>query len=102
MTLKCRVNPTDSVYWILLMMNNAKPTQVFLNGQIIEDVKSMYRINGIHRGQYDLIIDSVDRRHAGKYSCKVFGSTTEFVIYLTVIGKHTLMKKSSILGRVNC
>lgn len=87
-TLRCTVNHTDGAIWSLVRSSDTRPVIIFINAMIVFNLTSEYRINNGERGQYDLVIDSADIKHAGRYSCKSFNTAVESATYLTVIGEY--------------
>ena len=89
-TMRCSTDRSDAIRWFRENFNRAN--KVFTGSQINKQLFPDYDINRTVLGQYDLMIDSVNTSHAGKYICQEVSpsqsyqswSSSELVV---VIGK---------------
>lgn len=86
-SLECRLHFTKLSRFEFVAINNETPIPILINDDITQPMRTRYRVNNRTSGQYEFIIDCIDRKHAGKYSCKSFHSTVHQTAYLSVIGK---------------
>lgn len=86
--LKCSVEENPSVVWGFTSYNTSKDADISFGENISLPLKSRYKIEKRVRGQHNIVIDSVDLDHAGKYRCLTIATGIKVVAYLTVLGRY--------------
>ena len=88
MELNCSVNENDSRAWTYTSWNSSTERSIYLGENIVASMRSRYRIDKTTSGKHNLIIDSVDLTHAGRYRCiSIMQQSLMNDIQLTVLGR---------------
>ena len=95
--LKCSVTENDVASWKYTSWNTSTDADIYLGRDIITSMKSRYTIKKNISGQHNLIIDSADLAHAGRYQCTGVQKALITDVQLIVIGK----SKPSYIVHVN-
>ena len=90
--LNCCINENDSATWTYISWNASTETSIYLGKDIVASMRSRYKIDKSISGQHNLIIDSVDLAHAGRYRCTgVQNQSLVNDIELTALGNYKLV-----------
>ena len=89
--LNCSISENYSALWTYTSWIKSKETNLYLGTDILASMRSRYRIDKTISEQHNLIIDSVDLAHAGRYTCySVMQYSLINDIQLIVLGKRKL------------
>src|SRR6218665_984972 len=86
--LKCSADENQSVIWGFTSYNTSRDTDLYFGDNISLPFISRYKIEKKIRGQHNLVIDSVDLDHAGKYQCVTIATGSKTFAHLNVLGMY--------------
>ena len=69
--MECSSRPNSSlpVDWEFTSVGSSDVVSIYTVGEITESLSSRYKIDTDGKTRYDIVIDSVDFFHAGRYKC---------------------------------
>ena len=87
--MNCSVTGSGLTTWTYTSWNTSTEREIYRGGDIVASMRSRYKIDKNISGQHNLIIDSVDSAHAGRYSCTSgTEKTLRIDIELIVLGNY--------------
>lgn len=86
--IECSSNPSDLlVDWEFARAGSNSFSYIYTGERITESLTSRYKMDTDGKTRYDIVIDSVDLSHAGRYRCTpVTGQLLSATASLTVLG----------------
>jgi len=89
--LQCSTNSDEPISWSFIPADGHIVTDwLLIHGNFTAYSVGKYKIDRSIRGQYNLVIDSVDFSYAGRYRCTEGSFGTESEAELVVIGKDAI------------
>lgn len=87
--LQCSTNSVNPIRWLFTSIDGRSVSAVFfIHENLTTHGEAKYKIEGSIRGQYNLVIESVDLSYAGRYKCIEGSLGPEVEVELAVIGKN--------------
>src|SRR6218665_1253357 len=87
--MNCGVTGSNlTTLWNYTSWNTSTERVIYRGGDIVDSLRSRYKIDKNISGQHNLIIDSVDFAHAGRYICTSGIDALWTYIRLIVLGNY--------------
>src|SRR6218665_1516249 len=90
-SMNCTVNRSDVAMWTYTAWNTSTKTNIYSGRDIVTSMRSRYMIDRRISGEHNLIIESVDLFHAGRYKCTaIMEVQLKMDVLLAVLGTVTI------------
>ena len=91
-SMNCSVNRSDEATWTYTAWNTSTETNIYSGRDIVASMRSRYKIDRRISGEHNLIIESVDLFHAGRYKCTaIMERQLKMDVLVAVLGNYKLI-----------